>query len=133
LYVIFNIYDNIISPFNFSLYATIRVYGCFGPGLSQFLGPPLRGRNVAMRSEEAHEEGTRAHIGGRGVAGCGKAPAVSCWVCASCHVESCRPHALSSLRSCPLAAAASSVRQFAPRLARAERRALEEEDDLFSF
>jgi hypothetical protein len=41
LYVIFNIYDNIVSPYNFSLYATIRVYGRFGPGLSQFLGPPL--------------------------------------------------------------------------------------------
>jgi hypothetical protein len=39
LYVIFNIYDNIVSPYNFSLYATIRVYGRFGPG--QFLGPPL--------------------------------------------------------------------------------------------
>jgi hypothetical protein len=41
LYVIFNIYENDVSPYNFSLYATIRVYGRFGPGLSQFLGPPL--------------------------------------------------------------------------------------------
>jgi hypothetical protein len=41
LYVIFNIYDIIVSPYNFSLYATIRVYGRFDPGLSQFLGPPL--------------------------------------------------------------------------------------------
>jgi hypothetical protein len=41
LYVIFNIYDIVVSPYNFCLYATIRVYGRFGPGLSQFLGPPM--------------------------------------------------------------------------------------------
>jgi hypothetical protein len=41
LYVIFNIYDNVDSPYNFSLYVTIKVYGRFGPGLGQFLGPPL--------------------------------------------------------------------------------------------
>jgi hypothetical protein len=32
---------NIVSSYNFSLYATIRVYDRFGPGLDQFLGPPL--------------------------------------------------------------------------------------------
>jgi hypothetical protein len=42
-----------------------------------------RGRNIVMRSEVAHEEGTRAHIGGRGAAAkrqqsrVGSAPAVS--------------------------------------------------------
>jgi hypothetical protein len=41
LYVIFNIYDNVVLPYNFTLYAIIRVYGRFGPGLGQFLGPPL--------------------------------------------------------------------------------------------
>jgi hypothetical protein len=41
LYVIFNIYDNVVSTYNFSLYATIRVYGRFGPGLGQFLDPSL--------------------------------------------------------------------------------------------
>lgn len=41
LYAIFSIYDNIVSSYNFSLYATIRVYGRFGPGLGQFLGSPL--------------------------------------------------------------------------------------------
>jgi hypothetical protein len=46
LYVIFNIYDNVVSPYNFYLYATIRVYGRFGPGLDQFLGPPLAWRDT---------------------------------------------------------------------------------------
>jgi hypothetical protein len=35
LYVIFNIYDNVVSPYNFSLYATIRVYGRFGLGVER--------------------------------------------------------------------------------------------------
>jgi hypothetical protein len=43
LYDIFNIYDNVVSLYNFSLYTTIRVYGHFGPGLDQFLGLPLAG------------------------------------------------------------------------------------------
>jgi hypothetical protein len=59
LYVIFNIYDIIVSPYNFSLYATIRVYGRFGPGLSQFLGPPLDrkspSRGYSMSPSTAHD------------------------------------------------------------------------------
>jgi hypothetical protein len=53
LYVIFNIYDNIVSPYNFSLYATIRVYGRFGPGLSQFLGPPLSWGTTSVLGQPA--------------------------------------------------------------------------------
>jgi hypothetical protein len=37
LYVIFNIYDNVVSLYNFSLYVIIRVYGHFGPSFGQFL------------------------------------------------------------------------------------------------
>jgi hypothetical protein len=55
LYVIFNIYDNVVSPYNFSLYATIRVYDRFGPSLGQFLGPPL----VASKPHGAHAEAPR--------------------------------------------------------------------------
>ena len=50
MYVIFNIYDNVVSSYNFSLYATIRVYGRFGPGLGQFLGPPLSVSHVMSRT-----------------------------------------------------------------------------------
>jgi hypothetical protein len=57
LYVIFNIYDNVVSPYNF-LYTTIRVYGRFGSSLDQFLGLQLgadaepfdeAGKNVGNR------------------------------------------------------------------------------------
>jgi hypothetical protein len=59
LYVIFNIYDNVVSLYNFSLYATIRVYGRFDLGLSQFLSPPLTTRTFTCVSS------IRQHVAAR--------------------------------------------------------------------
>jgi hypothetical protein len=61
LYVIFNIYDNIVLPYNFSLYATVRVYGRFGSGLGKFLGPPLVA-SLKLEPDEFYEKNSSTDL-----------------------------------------------------------------------